>query len=372
MIPSGAFQISTGLGAGNIGDEIMARGFWDSLPPTISLEVALFPWHGRHRAPYPGQHRYRDVDWAGNENGHVTGGMGLMVGDTPVNEAEGLHFPLGFLRPRLRHFHERGIPVHAIGVGVDRLGQPEGLELFRDAFLPIRTWTVRSEFCREALLAMGVSGDRIAVGADWAWSYRPRGDRREWAADVLRRLGVDPAAPLVIANLVNMIWQDAHAARRAVAAALDRIAAMGFEICFFNNECRDGEFFDFAAASQIRDLMRRRAVLIPNLYYSADEAIGLLSHATVAVGQRYHFVLEAILAGSVPVCLLRGQKMRALAAELGLPAPGSIESVEEDALVAAILGAARTRDAEIRRLSAASDVMRQRAGKNLYFVLPPS
>jgi polysaccharide pyruvyl transferase WcaK-like protein len=175
----------------------------------------------------------------------------------------------------------------------------------------------------------------------------------------------------VIANMVNMIWQDALAARRAVAAAFDRIAATGFQICFFSNECRDGEFFDFAAASQIRDLMRRSAVLIPNLYYSADEAIGFLSHATVVVGQRYHFALEAILAGSVPVCLLRGQKMRGLAAELALPAPGSIEAVEEDALVAAILDAARTRDPEIRRLSAASDLMRRRSRRNLCFLVPP-
>jgi polysaccharide pyruvyl transferase WcaK-like protein len=366
---SRAFQISVGFGAGNIGDEFMAHAFWDNLPPSLSLEVALFPEHARQHEPYPPQHHYVPVRWGGNENEHVGDAPGLLAGDTPVTEAEGLHWPLEFLAPRLTHFHDRGLPVYALGVGVDRLESQAACDLFRSAFLPIRSWTVRSAACRDALLAMGVPDDDVIVGADWAWLYRPRLNRQEWAVEQLRALGLDPSAPLLIANIVNMIWQDAIEARRAIAASFDELSARhGFQVCFFSNECRDGEFFDFAAAGQIRDMMKRPAVLFPNLYYSPDEALGVLSHATVTVAQRYHFAIESVLAGSVPVCLIRGQKMRGLVEEMDMPAAGTVERTDSAQLTSTVLRAAENRSAECSRLQAYSLKLRDRARRNLEFL----
>ena len=370
MVPAGAlnraFQISVGFGAGNIGDEFMGRAFWDALPLNISLDVALFPEHARQRAPYPSRHRYVPVEWSGNENRYVENAPGLLVGDTPVTEAEGLRWPLKFLAPRLLHFHQRGLPVYALGTGVDLLASKCAREIFRRAFHPIRSWTVRSEPCRKALLEMGVFPDRVIVGADWAWLYRKSCDRRDWAAGQLRVLGIDPAAPLLIANVVNILWQGATEARRNIASALDRLSVEnGFQICFFSNECRDGEFFDHAAASQIRGLMRRPAVLFPNLYYSPDEALGILSHATVTVAQRYHFAIQSLLAGSIPVCLVRGQKMHGLVEELDLPAPGSIDCVESANLETAVLTTWQRRVQLLRRLDESTAALRERASHNL-------
>jgi polysaccharide pyruvyl transferase WcaK-like protein len=216
---------------------------------------------------------------------------------------------------------------------------------------------------------MGVPPERVIVGADWAWLYRKSCGRRDWAAGQLRALGIDPGAPLLIANVVNMLWQDATHARRNIASAFDRLSAEhGFQICFFSNECRDGEFFDHAAASQIRGLMRRPAVLFPNLYYSPDEALGVLSHATVTVAQRYHFAIQSLLAGSIPVCLVRGQKMRGLVEELDLPAPGSIESVESANLETAVLTTWQRRDQLVRRLGESTTSLRERARRNLDFM----
>lgn len=364
-----AVQISIGLGAGNIGDELMARAFWDRLPPGVRLEVPLFPEAARQREPYPARHLTRLVDWEGNENSDVAGMPGLLVGATPVTEAEGLHFPMRFLARRLATFHRRGLPVHAVGVGVDALETDEGIDLFRRAFAPVRSWTVRSAPCRDALLALGVAPDRVRVGADWAWLHTPRRDAGEWAGALWRSLGVDPARPLLVANVVNMLWRGERDARLGIARGLDLAAeSLGLQVAFFCNECRDGEFFDFEAAREIAGLMRSQAALVPNEYYSADEAIALLRSATVAVGARYHLVVEAVLAGTVPVAILRGQKMRSLLGEIGSPVGGTVDRVEPDELWAAIREAVEGREALLRQLAEARIRLARRAEGNLAFL----
>lgn len=340
----------------------MARAFWGTVPPEWRFEIALFPEHLHQHAVYPPQHDYVPVDYNGNESAHVSDMPGLLVGATPVTESEGLHFPLQFLAPRLRHFHERCLPVHALGIGVDFLHSPEALAIFREAFLPIRSWTVRTEFCQKALIEMGVSPDRVKVGADWGWLYGLQQDRSEWASGLWRSLGIDISQPLLVANVVRMIWGHAMEARKNIALAFDELSARhGFQIAFFCNEFRDGEFFDFSAAHEIAAMMRTRAAVVPNEYYSPDEAIALLKHAQVAVAQRYHFAVQSVLAGVPCVSLTRGQKMRGLAAELGLLEPGTVELVEPGALVKAILDA-------VPVPSAIVDTLRARAVENLHFL----
>jgi polysaccharide pyruvyl transferase WcaK-like protein len=363
-----AFQIATGLGAGNIGDELMARALWQQLPGQVSLEVALFPESQRQHEPYPPPHQYLAVDWDGNENREARM-PGLLAGATPVTEAEGLHWPLRFLAPRLQHFHKLGQPVDAVGVGVDWLQGAEALALFREHFSPIRSWTVRSFDCRQALLSMGVPESRIRVGADLAWLYRPRCGLDGWAKEFWTRLGIDAERPLLIANVVNMFWRNALQARRNIASGLDYASRrFDLQIAFFCNECRDGKFFDFEAAREIAGLMSSPATLVPNEYYSPDEAMAIIGCASVAVAQRYHFIVQAVLAGVPPVGILRGQKMKTLAAELAVPVGGSVEQVDRDRLDSAIVEAIENRSAVLSRTEEARRRLTQRAALNLSFL----
>ena len=105
-----AVQIANGVGSGNIGDELMAHAFWRALPRNIRLSVAVLPDSTRQHKPYPEEHQYIQVIFSGNESDSPDC-AGLLVGDTPIAENEGLDWPLRFLAPRLQSFHRRSMPV---------------------------------------------------------------------------------------------------------------------------------------------------------------------------------------------------------------------------------------------------------------------
>lgn len=359
-----ALQICNGLGAGNIGDELMNRAFWDALPSTVALDVELLP-NDTQRAPYPPPHRYLRLDWGGNPLCDPTV-PGLLVGDTPVTESLGLDWPLRFLAPRLARFHERGLPVDALGVGLEALGSADARQLFARHFAPIRSWTVRTSACAAALRDLGVAAERIVVGADWAWRYRPREILGDWAAAALSDLGIDPRAPLIVANVLNERWAGAHAAKRAIASALDLLATRhGFQVAFFCNESRSGDFFDYAAAAEIRDAMTAPAVIVPNLYYSPDETIALLRCATVALAGRYHFTVAAVLAEVPPIVLPRSAKMDGLLHDLELEPAGTVDAPAAADIVRHVLAAARERAERVARLNVLRTDLAARAARNL-------
>jgi len=347
----------------------MARAFWDALPPGVRLSVDLFPNHVLHREPYPDRHHYVTVDWSGAPRAPARPLPGLLVGDTPVTESLSVDWPLRFLSPRLRAFHDAGQPVDALGVGIEPLRSEEARGLFARDFLPVRSWTVRSDACRARLLELEVPAERIQVGADWAWLYRPRRDLRAWGRETWTRLGVDPVQPLLVASVVNEIWRERAEVKRALASALDDLAgAHGFQVAFFCNETREGEFYDRAAALETQFLMKRRSLIVPHLYWSGDEALGLLAHASATLAGRYHFVVESVLAGAPPVGLVRSAKVGDLFRELGLQPVGSLEAPDPASIVEGVRAAAAADEPARGALAAARARLAGRAERNLDLV----
>lgn len=360
-------QIFSGLGAGNIGDEMMMHGFWSRLPPDIHLHVMLHENSRAQRQPYPERFRYRllglrpgEFELAG-----LTGRPGLLAGTTPVTDAEGWEWPLAYLAPRLRHFHDQGLPVDAVGIGADRLVTPEGRRLFENHFRRIRSWSVRNEQGRDALLEAGVEPDRIVVGADWAWLYEPPGDAGRWAADMLAGLGIRVGEPLLVVNLFWQgggtsfpIWDD-------VAQVLDRLHFEdGLQIVFFCNECRHPGF-DRTAAESLQSRMAAPSALIPNLYYGPGEALALLRHATVTLGQRYHFFVESVAAQTAPVMLGRSPKIEGLCREFGMAPLGTLAAIDGDEVIAAVRAAIRDRAQVVALIEETRRRLARRALNNL-------
>jgi ADP-heptose:LPS heptosyltransferase/polysaccharide pyruvyl transferase WcaK-like protein len=352
-------QICIGVGSGNIGDELMAQEFWKLLPANVVLDVQTLPEANRYRGIYPAPHRFPVV---GSRSMQLPDAPGLLVGGTPVAEFEGLEFPLRTVGAAISAIVRRGFPVDAISVGVDRLHTPEARELFARHYAGIRSWTVRTEACREALLDLGVPEQRIRVAADLAWLFEPSTETDAWAAELWNRLGIQSDRPLLAVNVVHHADPSNVAPKRVIAEALDRLAReSGYQIAFLHNECRTS--FDAAAAAAVRALMQEPSVEVPAAYYTPQEMVSLLRRASTVLSQRFHMAIQAILAGTIPVCLLRGQKLSGLAREFDLlSAP-----IESGPIVESVRESAARRQDRLAALAEKREQHRIRAGGALSF-----
>ena len=138
-------------------------------------------------------------------------------------------------------------------------------------------------------------------------------------------------------------------------------------MAFFANDFRHPHF-DSEAASAVRRLMCAPAVIVPNEYYSPGEAIALLRHATVTIGQRYHFCIQTVLAGTVPVAIGRGEKLGRLCRDLEIEPCGDIHNLDAGTLVDQVLDAVARREQMLPRLAMRRAELRRSASRNFdYF-----
>ena len=253
--PLHAHVIDTGLGAGNIGDDAMFLAAYRQLGPECTLSTEI---HSLKRAEVlPREVNYLGVedDPKAIEESIRSAHLVLLIGGTPVMEGWGLEWPLGANAGKLQLCHELQKSVAALGVGVDQLEDPEALQMFQEYYLPIASWSVRSRHCKRSLLEMGVPAEKVVVGADWAWLLDPRIET-EWADEQLRKSGATTSRLPIGINLVNEIWKDNLQMKKVWGALLDRlIEKYDAQVFFFCNESREGEYFDQAAADEVRQIM---------------------------------------------------------------------------------------------------------------------
>jgi polysaccharide pyruvyl transferase WcaK-like protein/2-polyprenyl-3-methyl-5-hydroxy-6-metoxy-1,4-benzoquinol methylase len=363
-VPPRIHQLDTGLGSGNTGDDAMFLAAHAHLLREFELHTEV---HSLERAAaLPHGVRYLDArNVAEVESSIRWADAAVLVGDTPVMDRWGLEWPLQANATKLQLCHLLRKPVHALGIGVDELTDPQARRVFQDYYLPIASWSVRTEYCKKALLDLSVPENRIAVGSDWAWLLSPEIDR-EWADGWLQECGAERGRANVGVNLVNEIWQSNDEMKKAWAALLDRIVQKhGAQIFFFCNESREGDYFDRAAAEEVRNRMHCRSILAPNRYYRPSEMISLISRMHVTISQRYHFTVFSALADVYPISIERGQKMRGLIEELDLPHVGNMEEMDETRIESELEQALADPGSRLRSLRDCRSRLEARAGNNL-------
>ena len=360
-------QLDTGLGSGNTGDDAMFLAAHNLLKNEFELSTEI---HSLERAQVlPQGIRYLSVrDSGAIEESIRQADLVFLVGDTPVMDQWGLTWPLLANAKKLLLCHELGKAVHALGVGIDRLEDPEGLRIFRKSSVPIASWSVRSENCKRALLEMGVPTENIVVGADWAWLLCPEIDS-EGASARLRQSGAASDKVNIGVNLVNEIWQDNLEIKQAWGSLLDRlIEKFDAQVFFLCNESRSGDYFDQAAAEGVRQNMHHSSFMVTNRYYEPDEMISLLTCMQVTISQRYHFTLFSVLADVYPISIQRGQKMEGLNQELDLPYVGDMSHLEEGVIEKEIEEVLNDPEAKLQPLRVCRKHLESRAAYNLSLV----
>ena len=365
--PIRVHQLDTGLGSGNTGDDAMFLAAQAHLRPEFALSTEV---HSLRRTEVlPQGVLYLSVeDSEAIAKSIREADLVFLIGDTPVMDQWGLAWPLQANAEKLLLCHELGKTVHALGVGVDLLQDPEGLRIFQEAYLPISSWSVRSEHCKQALLEMGVSEEKIVVGADWAWLLFPQIDS-EWAGEVLQKVGASTGKLPIGVNLVNEIWRDQVEVKKAWGALLDRlIEKYDAQVFFFCNESREGDYFDQAAAAEVRQMMSHPSIMVPSRYYEPNQMISFLSRMQVTLSQRYHFTLFSILADVYPISIQRGQKMEGLNQELDLPFVGDMTHLDEESIEREIEGVLNDSEAKLQPLRVRRKHLETRALNNLSLV----
>jgi polysaccharide pyruvyl transferase WcaK-like protein len=287
---------------------------------------------------------------------------------TPIMDEWGLQWPLHANAAKLELCHKLGKQVHAVGVGVDRLHTSEGERIFRQFYSPITSWAVRSPRCRQALLDMGVPEQSIHLGADWAWLLSCRIEA-QWAGQWLRQCGAMDGKPKIGVNVVNEIWRGDPENKRAWATLLDRlIEKHDAQVFFFCNESRPGEYFDRAAAEELRAVMRHPSFMLPDRYYLPSETVSLLAAMSVTISQRYHFTLFSVLADVFPISIQRGQKMRTLNEDLGLPFVGDMEHFDSMTIENEVAAALCDAEPKLMLLRHSAQQLKDRAAGNFSLV----
>ena len=360
-------QLDTGLGSGNTGDDATFLAAQAHLGSEFQLSTEV---HSLERTEVlPMEVRYLSVkDPEAIEESIREADLVFLIGDTPVMDQWGLAWPLQANAGKLRLCHDLGKSVHALGVGVDRLQDPEGLRIFQEAYLPIASWSVRSRNCKQALLEMGVSEEKIVVGADWAWLLSPQIDS-EWANESLQKAGASTDKLPIGVNLVNEIWKDNGEMKKIWGAFLDRlIEQYDARIFFFCNESREGDYFDQVAAAAVRQEMRHPSIMVPSRYYQPKEMISLLSCMQLNLSQRYHFTLFSVLADVYPISIQRGQKMEGLNQELDLPFVGDMTHLDEKSIEREVEGILNDAEAKMEPLRVRRKHLEARAMNNLSLI----
>lgn len=360
----------TGMGAGNIGDEAMMLGFLSlyKLPPGTTIEV----WDKNEPALKVFPDYYEFVDYTDTPTCQslcLSADCVFVIGATIVTEMLSTDWPLRVLGDKYDFCFTHGIEVYAIGTGVDMLYSEEAKALFYKGFTCINCWTVRSERSRRVLIGLGISPHDVVTAADLAWLTPLDDINPAWAKDYLASAGIDMGKPLIGVNVVNEKWLNQSHIKEQLAAALDElIDKHGFTVAFFCNETREGPYFDKEASLSVINLMQKPATLVPNNYYTPARMISMLSLCRFTISWRYHFTVFSVLAGTVPVTVMRGDKLIELVNEFNGLTLGKPERISK----LKILDAVSTGEANYDKIKLKQKIivgaLRQRSRLNAIFI----
>ncbi|KJR40757.1 Polysaccharide pyruvyl transferase [Candidatus Magnetoovum chiemensis] len=306
-----------GLGAGNIGEDAIYNGFLSlfPLPEGSSFEV----WDADSPILKQYGNRYEFIDYIDTAKcckKCFAADCVLLIGGTPVMDRWGIDLSIKDIAERLEFCHNKGIKTYSLGCGIDMLKSLQAKEAFDSAFVNIDGWTVRGYRSKKNLISMGVPAHKITTAADFTWNINIEDLDYESARVFLIDCGLSLEKRAIAVNVVNEVWMKDSQMKEHLAGVFDTlIDEHNYDIVFFCNETRFGEYFDYEATRSITQYMRNSPVIIPNKYFTAHQIIAMLSFCHISISWRYHFSIFSALASIPCISVLRAEKMMEFAEE---------------------------------------------------------
>lgn len=326
--------VHAGHWAGNLGDSAVFDVLDRALPSDVRLTMeveSLGDWRRRPQTSFIQWQDRKGVEQALRECDEV-----IIPGTTIVADLHAGEWPIAWIVKSIDAARSHGRKIHAVGVGIYASPQESRSDRFvREFAAGIEEFSVRDSASRDALLAAGVSAERITLGADLAWLLDRSSHMAAARAEMQQLTGGRPALAV---NVVHEDWTQNDRFYQTVAADLDAIHdATGMVTVFLCNEIREGEFYDAAAVQHVMRSMKTPAMLYPVRWMHPEEMIARLACCACAVSMRYHFAIFAAMAEIPWVGFARGEKNRSLLAEFGRPASLAMGNLPRGRLAAEVL-----------------------------------
>jgi len=359
-------------GAGNIGDEATLQGFAQLLrhhhAPLRTWVAAMDPDQTARAEPSFRYYRYQ-MGWRRYWTAWIRRIADAYVfpGGTPIMDSLG-DWPLSEVVPMIRHARSLNKTVVFVGTGTETLRLPESRRLVADEIAQyVKHWSVRSASDRGRLTGLGVPPHRVTVAADVAWLIAPA--TPQFGKRLFERHGLGGSRVVgVNINAEHALLRREPEILGKLAMLLDRVIAReNVRVAFLQNEIREGETYDLAAAKSVVALMQRRdaATIIPNDYLTPQQMMSAVACCELTISTRYHFCLFSALQNVPFLAIRRSDKVADLCDDLQWSSSVSPEEVDPHTharLAGALLSGS---DSKICGLSEHVGVMKGRALQNV-------
>ncbi len=298
----------------------------------------------------------------------VSGGGGLMQDVTGWKSIP--YYGLIMLLARLRR-----VPVMVFAQGVGPLNRRWSRWLVRFFFGLAARITVRDRDSVALLEKLGLRSDRVQLTADPVLCLEP--DPRMTRESIMTRVGLDPSKP-VVAVALRPWWGFTERTFKCVTSVLAEFAReQGVQVLFLpfhpSHDGRLAQEMSLALGERPADL----AVASARWHWplSPAQMQGLLSNVDMVFGMRLHALIMAVSTGVPAVGVVYDPKVEHLCNQWELPRIDSVEGLQDDHRLLAVLTEAwKDRAARRMRLAELSESWRSRSNENfthLRSLVPP-
>ena len=308
--------ISGYYGFGNLGDELILSAILRQLkklnPKIITIVLSHNPERTtrEHGVRAIGRWNPFSVGWALMRSSLLISGGGGLIQDktswrTPL-------YYLGVMGMALI----LGKPVVGWGQGVGPVVHPINRWLTRVIIIRLSFIMVRDPASYDTLLELGVSKDKVLLGADLVFTLAPQAratakKRKKGPLAIILRNDLSPQAEIVLCDFLEQ-------ARRLTKLPLVFLS--------FQDE------FDFSVTQRVRSALPfKTEVALPRL--DTEVMLGFFTRAELVLSMRFHALILSAMAGTPSLGLSSSPKIDAFLANFGqISLVGSDVLVKDDAV----------------------------------------
>lgn len=216
--------------------------------------------------------------------------------------------------------------------------------------------TLREEFSREEIRALGITRPEIFVTADPAVTLAPAAEEETRALFALN----GAALPEKYAVIAVRPYRGARSDFDDVCAAgCDHLARKGITPVFIPMQMSR----DLAVSERILSRMRERGMCV-NFKLSPEAALGVISRAEAVVGERLHALIFAAASGRAAVGIVYDIKVRAFMQSMGQKQAVEILDLTEERFIKEIDAVLASAERESARLAEKAGELKTLARKN--------